>query len=134
MQQLLRKCASLALIMLLGVLSFGAHAGAMSQASGHSMGGMGHGANASNCLNICTTAPLHKDEIINDTDKDEDDAPEPPFYIQFQASPLVALKSQHSVEARLADEREPPPNGLPAYIKLTVFRVCDLAITNFVTS
>ena len=123
MQQLLRKSASLALIMLLGVLSFGAHASAMSQTSGHSMGGMNHGTNASSCLTICTTAPLHKDEIVGVIDKDEDDTPEPPFYIQFQTSPLTALQSQHNEQARLAGEREPPPDGLPAYIKLTVFRV-----------
>lgn len=123
MQQLLRKSASLALIMLLGVLSFGAHAGAMSQASGHSMGGMEHGTNALSCLTVCTTATPYKDEIVGVIDKDEDDTREPPLYTQFQTSPLAALQSQHNEEARLAGEREPPPDGLPAYIKLTVFRV-----------
>jgi len=89
---------------------------------GPSMGGASHKVSSSNFSTDCTTATLHKDEFIKDTEKDEDDKPQPPFYVQFQTSPLLALEEKHSQETRAAGDRGPPPGGVPAYIGLTVFR------------
>lgn len=111
------------MVSVLSVLSLGIHAAAAQTMNmGHSMGGASHQVSSSNCFTAYTTATLHKDEFIKDTEKDEDDKPQPPFYVQFQASPLLALEEKHSQETRAAGDREPPPGGVPAYIGLTVFR------------
>lgn len=109
------------MLTVLSVLSLGIHAAAIQPMTVHSMGSS-HQSSSSNCFTICTTATLHKEEATKDTDKDEDDKPQPPFYVQFQASPLAALEEKHDQETRFAIDREPPPGGLPAYIALTVFR------------
>ena len=111
------------MVSVLSVLSLGIHAAAaQTMNTGHSMGGASHQVSSSNCFTACTTATLHKDEFIKDTEKDEDDEPQPPFYVQFQASLLTALEEKHNQETRLAVSQEPPPDGVPAYIGLTVFR------------
>ena len=111
------------MVSVLSVLSLGIHAAAAQTMNmGHSMGGASHQVSSSNCFTACTTATLRKDEFIKDTEKGEDDKPQPPFYVQFQASPLLALEEKHSQETRAAGDREPPPGGVPAYIGLTVFR------------
>jgi hypothetical protein len=89
---------------------------------GHSMGGVSHQASSSSCFTSCMTATVRKDEILKETNKDEDDKPQPPFYVQFQASSLLALKEAHNQETRVAIEKEPPPRATPAYISLGVFR------------
>ena len=109
------------MLAVLNVLSLGIHAAALPMNMGHSMG-VSHQVSSSNCFTICTTATLHKEEAIRDEDNDEDDKPQPPFYVQFQRSPLSWLKEQHGQEARFVADREPPPDDTPAYIKLTVFR------------
>lgn len=111
------------MLTVLSVLSLGIHAAAAQTMNmGHSMGGVSHQVSSSNCFTACTTATLHKDEIIKETDKDEDDQPQPPFYVQFQTSPLLALEEKLSQETRAAGDREPPPDSTPAYIRLAVFR------------
>ncbi len=81
------------MVSVLSVLSLGIHAAAAQTMNmGHSMGGASHQVSSSNCFTACTTATLHKDEFIKDTEKDEDDKPQPPFYVQFQTSPLWPLK------------------------------------------
>lgn len=86
------------------------------------MGGVSHQTSYSSCFTACMTATVRNDEILKETNKDEDDKPQPPFYVQFQASSLLALKVSHNQETRAAIEQEPPPDGSPAYIKLAVFR------------
>lgn len=112
------------MLTVLSVLSLGIHAAALQPMSsmGHSMGGASHQVSSSNCLTACTTTTLRKDEFIKDTEKDEDDKPQPPFYVQFQTSPLLAREKKHGQETRAALDREPPPDSTPAYIKLAVFR------------
>lgn len=111
------------MLSVLSVLSLGVNAAAVQTMNmGHSMGGVSHQASLSSCFTACTTATLHKEDVIKDTEKDEDDEPQPPFYVQFQTSPLLALEEKHSQETRAAGDREPPPGGVPAYIGLTVFR------------
>lgn len=123
MRQIVRRVSSGLLIGLLTVLSVGAHAGAQPPKASHAMGGMSHSAgSSSSCITICTSATFHKTEYINETDKDDDDEPQTPFYVQLLSSPLAAFEKEHSQETRLAMEREPPPGGLPAYIALAVFR------------
>lgn len=61
-----------------------------------------HQTSSSSCFTACTTATLHKDEVIKEADKDEDDQPQPPFYVQFQTSPLLALEEKHGQETRAA--------------------------------
>lgn len=121
MKRVLRRVTSFSLIALLAVLNFGIHASLLSQTV-HVTGSATHNSNSlSNCMNICTLVALHKDDILDETDKD-DDEPKVPFYLRFQ-SPLVALEKKQNQEARSAIEREPPPDRVPAYIGLTVFRV-----------
>lgn len=108
------------MLAVLNVLSLGIHAAAaLPMNMGHSMGAS-HQTSSSNCFTICTTATLYKEEAVKDEDKDEDDKPQPPFYVQLQASPILGIKEQHDQETRLAIDRE-PPDSVPAYIKLTVF-------------
>lgn len=110
------------MLSVLSILSLGVHAAAVQTMNmGHSMGGVSHQASLSSCFTACTTATLHKEDVIKDTEKDEDE-PQPPFYVQFQASLLTALEEKHNQETRLAVSQEPPPDGVPAYIGLTVFR------------
>ena len=123
MKRVFQGVVSVFMLSVLSVLSLGIHAAAVQTMNmGHSMGGASHQATSSSCFTACTTATLHKEDVIKDTDKDEDDKPQPPFYAQFQTSPLLALKEQHKQEARSAIDREPPPDGVPVYIGLTVFR------------
>lgn len=111
------------MLTVLNVLSLGVHAIALQPThTGHSTGATHHQVSSSNCFTICTTATLHRDEVVNEVEKDEDDKPQPPSYVQFQSSPLLALENKHNQETRKAIDREPPPSGLPAYIGLTVFR------------
>lgn len=120
MNRVLRRVVSFSLVALLAVLNFGIHASLLSQ-TGHATGGTNHSSNSlSGCMNICTLAIQHRDDLLDETDKD-DDEPESPFYVQLR-SPLVAVEKKHTQEARSALEREPPPDGLPAYIGLAVFR------------
>jgi len=86
------------------------------------MSGASHQTSASSCFTACTMATVHKDKILKETNKDEDDKPRPPFYTESQASSLLALKETHDQETRVAIEKEPPPRGTPAYISLGVFR------------
>jgi hypothetical protein len=123
MKRVFHGVVSLAVLTLFNVLALGLHAAALQPVHvGHSAGTSSLQTSSATCLTICTTATLNRDEIIDDTDKDEDDTPQPPFYIQFQDPPLIALVEKHGEEARLATDREPPPGGPPAYIGLTVFR------------
>lgn len=110
------------MLAVLNVLSLGIHAAAVAPMSmGHAMG-VSHQTSSSSCFTICTTATLHREEVVNDIERDEDDEPQPPFYIQFRSSLLVALEEQHNQETRSILDREPPPGGTPAYIGLGVFR------------
>ena len=125
MKRVFHGVVSVLMLTVLSVLSLGIRAAALQPMSmGHSMGGTGasHQTSSSSCFTACTTATLHKDEIIKDTEKDEDDKPQPPFYTQFQTASLLALEEKHDQETRSAIDREPPPDGTPAYIKLAVFR------------
>jgi hypothetical protein len=122
MKRVFHGVISIFMLAVLNVLSLGIHAAAaLPMNMGHSMGAS-HQTSSSNCFTICTTATLHKEEAVKDEDKDEDDKPQPPFYVQLQASPILGIKEQHDQETRLAIDREPPPDSVPAYIKLTVFR------------
>jgi hypothetical protein len=123
MKRVFHGVVSVAVVTLFNVLALGLHAAALQPVHvGHSAGTSSHQTSSTTCLTICTTATLNRNEIIDETDKDKDDTPQPPFYIQFQGPPLIALEKKHSEEARLATDREPPPGGQPAYIVLTVFR------------
>ncbi len=123
MKRVLQGVVPVFMLSVLSVLSLGIHAAAVQTMNmGHPMGGASHQTSLSGCFTACTTATLHKDEVIKDANKDEDDKPRPPLYVQFQTSPLLALEEKHDQEARIAIEREPPPGGVPAYIGLTVFR------------
>ena len=124
MKRVFHGVVSVFMLTVLSVLSLGIHAAALQPMSsmGHSMGGASHQTSSSSCFTACTTATLHKDGIIKETDKDEDDQPQPPFYVQFQTSPLLALEEKHGQETRAALDREPPPDSTPAYIRLAVFR------------
>ena len=119
MGQILRKSASLSLVLLLGVLSFGTHASAMTQDSTtHAMSGMSHSMSSSSCATICALATPHKNELI---EMDEDDEPTKPFYAQLQTVSLLALQEEHRQQTNRLVEFDPPP-GSPAYIRLAVFR------------
>ena len=119
MRQILRKSASLSLVLLLGVLSFGTHASAMTQDSTtHTMSGMSHSMSSSSCATICALATPHKNELI---DRDEDDEPPKPCYAQLQTVSLLALQEEHRQQTNRLVEFDPPP-GSPAYIRLAVFR------------
>lgn len=123
MRRVFRGVVSVFMLTVLSVLSLGVHAAAIQTMDmGHSMGGVSHQTNSSSCFTACTTATLHKEDIVKDVNKDEDDKPQPPFYVQSQASSLAALEEKHDQETRLAISQEPPPGGLPAYIELAVFR------------
>ena len=123
MRQIVRRLSSGLLIGLLTILSVGAHASAQPPQANHAMEGMSHSASSSSsCITICTSATFHKNDYLNETDKNDDDEPQTPYYVQLMSSPLAALEKEHSQETRLAIEREPPPGGPPAYIALTVFR------------
>lgn len=120
MRQILRKSASLSLVLLLGVLSFGTHASAMTQDSTtHTMSGMSHSMSSSSCATICALATPHKNELI-EMDED-DDEPTKPFYAQLQTVSLLALQEEHRQQTNRLVEFDPPP-GSPAYIRLAVFR------------
>lgn len=122
MKRVFHGVVSVFMLSVLSILSLGVHAAAVQTMNmGHSMGGVSHQASLSSCFTACTTATLHKEDVIKDTEKDEDE-PQPPFYVQFQASLLTALEEKHNQETRLAVSQEPPPDGVPAYIGLTVFR------------
>ena len=123
MKRVFHGIVSVFMLTVLSVLSLGIHAAATQTMNmGHSMSAASHQASSSNCFTACTTATLHKEDVIKDINKDEDDKPQPPFYAQFQTSPLLALEEKHDQEARSAIDREPPPDDVPAYIGLTVFR------------
>ncbi|MFZ1249982.1 MAG: hypothetical protein WAR37_00820 [Candidatus Microsaccharimonas sp.] len=123
MKRMFHGVFSVFMLSVLSVLSLGIHAAAVQTMSmGHSMSGASHQTSSSSCFTACTTATIHKDEFLKDTNKDEDDKPRPPFYVQSQASSLLALKETHDQEARAAIEKEPPPETTPAYISLGVFR------------
>lgn len=123
MKRVFHGVVSVFMLSVLSVLSLGVHAAAVQTMNmGHSMGGVSHQASLSSCFTACTTVTLHKEDVIKDTEKDEDDEPQPPFYVQFQASLLTALEEKHNQETRLAVSQEPHPDGVPAYIGLTVFR------------
>ncbi|QQG50776.1 MAG: hypothetical protein HZB75_04610 [Candidatus Saccharibacteria bacterium] len=122
MSQVLRKVGSFFSIALLMVYAFGVHACVFPQTS-HVPGGVKHDVSSlSSCLTACALTAPGKDDYLRETDENDDDEPQPPFYIQFQSSSLAALEKQHSQEAHLAIEREPPPGGLSAYIAFAVFR------------
>lgn len=122
MKRIFQGAVSVLMLAVLNILSLGIHTAAAAPMNmEHSMGAS-HTASSSNCFNICTTATPHRDETLDDTSDDEDDESQPPFYVQFQTSSIVALEEQHNQETRSAIDREPPPDSTPAYIKLTVFR------------
>ncbi len=122
MKRVFHGVISIFMLAVLNVLSLGIHAAAaLPMSMGHSMG-TSHQTSSSNCFTICTTATLHKEEAVKDRDKDEDDKPQPPFYVQLQSAPILGIKKQHDQETRFATDREPPPDSVPAYIKLNVFR------------
>ena len=123
MKRVFHGIVSVFMLAVFSVLSLGIHAAATQTMNmGHSMSAASHQASSSNCFTACTTATLHRDEAVKDTVKDEDDTPQPPFYAQFQTSPLLALEEKHGQETRAALDREPPPDSTPAYIRLAVFR------------
>lgn len=122
MKRVFHGAVSLVMLALLNVLALGIHAAALQPVHVGPLKGALHQTGAITCLTVCTTATNHKEEVVKDTDKDEDDALQPPFYIQFQTPPLIGLEEKHSKEARSAIDREPPLGGPPAYIGLTVFR------------
>jgi len=110
------------MLTVLSLLSLGIHTVAAQPVNmEHSMG-TSHQTGTSNCFTICTTATLIKGEAIKDSDKDEDDKPQPPFYVKFQTSPFASLEEKHAQDAKFAIDREPPPDEVPAYIGLSVFR------------
>ena len=123
MKRVFRRIVSVFMLTVLSVLSLGVHAAAAQTMNmKHSMGGASHQMSSSSCFTACTTATLHKEDILKDSEKDEDDELQPPFYVQFQASPMLASEEIHRQEAKSAIDREPPPGGAPAYIELAVFR------------
>ncbi|MFY9227822.1 MAG: hypothetical protein WAO28_00635 [Candidatus Microsaccharimonas sp.] len=112
------------ILTILIVQSLGIHAGA-TQTMGMeetSIDGTSYYMSPPNCFTACMTATLRKEEVLKNTDKDEDDKLQSPFYVQFQAFSLLALKEIHDHETRSTIEREPPPEGIPAHISLGVFR------------
>lgn len=121
MRKVLRKTASLSLAVLLGVLSFGAHAGAVSRASSHVMDGMNHNTSLSSCATICTSATLYREELTDESGEEEDDKTGEPFYMHLRPPSIALLEKEHDTQARAVLKHEPPP-GLPAYLTLTVFR------------
>lgn len=122
MKRVFRGIVSVFAFTVLNVLSLGVHASAaLPMNMEHSMGAA-HQMGSSSCFTVCTTATLHKEDVIKEINKDEDDKSLPPFYVQFQTSSLVALKEKHNQETRFILDYEPPPGGVPAYIGMGVFR------------
>lgn len=102
MKRVIRGIISVFMFILLSGLSLGIHASAVQPMNmGHSMG-TSHQTNLSSCFTTCTTATLLKEDVVKDTNKDEDDAPQPPLYVQFKTSPLAVLKEIHNQEAKSA--------------------------------
>jgi len=79
---------------------------------------MNHGANSSSCVTACVLATGHKNVLI---ERDEDDEPVEPFYMQLRTSSLLAMQEEHRQQANRLIEFDPPPDS-PAYIRLAVFR------------
>lgn len=123
MKRALRKISSLSLAVLFGVMSIGAHTGAMPPQLSHSVGAMDHGLNStsSSCMAICNPALQQKDEFTDQIDQDDNDKDKEPYYLQFQPLSIEELVKEHDQQTRVAIWHEPPP-GLPAYIALSVFR------------
>jgi len=117
MRRLIQKSISLSLAMLLSLLSVGIHVTALSSYSTHTSNGTSHGTSSSSCISICALVSAYKNELT----EREDDEPPTPFYLKFQASPLLALQVEHRQQANRLVNFEPPP-GSPAYIRLAVFR------------
>lgn len=121
MKRVLYGVLAVFMLTTLSVLALGIHA-VTAQTMGMK-GGISYYVSPPNCFTACTTATFRKEDIVKDTDKDEDDKPQLPFYAQFQSSPLLGIKETHDHETRSTIEREPPPEDIRAYISLGVFRV-----------
>ena len=121
MKQAFYAIASGVILTALSVLSLGVHTISATPRKMEPLGSV-HGATTSACTAVCVTATLQKEDIVTDVDK-EDDEPEPPFYAQFQPSPLDAIEEQHNQEARSARNMQQPPGAVPVYILMNVFRI-----------
>ena len=120
MKQAFYAITSGVILAALSVLSLGAHSASAAPMSMEPMNAA-HGPSVSSCFTACITATVQKKDIVNDVEK-KDEEPEPPYYTQFQTSSLAAFDIRHTQEARFAIDSLIPPDKLPAYIKLTVFR------------
>lgn len=121
MKRVFKGIVSVFMLTVLNVLSLGVHAAAVLPMNmEHSMGSS-HQMSSSSCFTSCTTAILYREEVIKNTEE-EDDKPQPPVYVQFQTSSILALEEKHNQETRSAIDREPPPDDVPSYIGLAVFR------------
>lgn len=106
-------------VVLLNSLTLVGHSAAMSTMS-HDMSGMSHGSSdATSCATLCRTAVVNKEEnVINDSENEDDDEPALLFYAQTQQ----LRTDEKSVSQRLyAAETKPPPK-IPIYILYGVFR------------
>lgn len=122
MKRVFRGVISVFIMTVFSVLSLGMHAAAaLPMNAGHSMG-MSHKTSSSTCFTICTIAIPFKEEDIEEDVEDEEGQPQLLRYTQSRSSLLSAFKKQHEQEAKIAINQEPPPDGLPAYIRLAVFR------------
>lgn len=119
MRRAILKISSLPLAMLLSVVSLGVHAGVLPQLSSH---GADHNTiYTSSCTTVCNLTPQNKDGLIDETDRDDKEDPDEPYYVLLRTSSLDGLLKDHRQRTRLATNLEPPP-GAPAYIALAVFR------------
>lgn len=119
---MIKKVGSFASVTLLIIFAFGLHVSMLPSSMGHTMEGMTHTVSSSTtCNTVCTFATVQKEENLSEH-SEADDTPQLPFYTQFQVRSLASIEKQHSLAARTAIDREPPPGGAPSYIALNVFR------------
>lgn len=119
MKKLLTNIAAVFMLLLLNTFGLALHASAMPTAS-HEMGGMSHETSSStNCATLCRSAVFIKEEAIVRVDEEEDDAPQVPFYAQFQAQ----ISSDIGVKSRPYAANVKPPPKIPIYILYGVLRV-----------
>ena len=119
MKRLLTSIATVFTVLLLNTFGLAIHASAMPMTS-HEISGMNQGLGGSiNCVTLCRTAVINKDETINSRYDEEDDEPTVPFYAQNQDWQF----SEAVVNQKLYADSVKPPQKVPIYILHTVFRV-----------
>lgn len=86
----------------------------------HDMGNTEHqNSSTANCVTLCRTAVLTKDEELNQISEEQDDEPTTPYYAQFQTSGFNKV----DVKSKLYAVSVKPPPKVPIYILYAVFRV-----------